>query len=160
MIETLKLWWQDRAPRERILLAIMGALAAGMILWLGVYRPVENGLREAALANLDAAERYGEVARKVTLLKEAGTAAPATSSLPVEQIIGTSAGEAGFTLERVQAQGADRVDVAIASARSTALMTWIAGLGEQGVLVERAMLRPSGGAGTVSAQITFKRSGR
>ena len=25
MIETLKLWWQDRAPRERVLLAIMGA---------------------------------------------------------------------------------------------------------------------------------------
>lgn len=158
MMGNITLWWRGREPRERVLLSIMGALIAGIGLWLGVYRPVEGALRDAALANLEAAERYGEIARKVGLLqsrKEGATPAP---SLPMDQVVGQSAGEVGFTLERVQAQGQDRVEIAIASARSTALMGWIAALEVQGVSVDRAMIRPSGVTGTVSAQITFKRS--
>lgn len=159
MIGTMKSWWQSRAPRERVLLGVMLALFAAIILWLGIYRPVEVALRQAAIDNLAAVERYGEVARKVDLVKAAGSAAKAASSLPVEQIVGQAAGEAGFTLERVQAQGNDRVDLAIASARSTALLGWIAALERQGVTVKRAAITPSGATGTVSAQISFKRAG-
>jgi len=159
MIESMKLWWNGREPRERVLLSIMIALIVLIILWLGIYRPVEAGLRQAALDNLEAAERHADVAHKVELLKRAGKAVRAPSSLPVEQIVGQSAGEAGFTLERVQAQGNDRVDVAIASARSTALLGWISTLEADGVAVERAMISPSGLTGTVSAQLSFRRAG-
>ncbi len=159
MSESLKFWWNARAPRERILLGVMLALIAGIILWLGIYRPVESALREAILANYEAAERHADVVRKVGLLRDDRAPSTASSSLPVEQIVGQSAGEVGFTLERVQAQGADRVDIAIASARSSALMGWIASLEAQGVAVERAMISPSGGTRTVSAQITFIRAG-
>jgi len=158
-METAKLWWQGREPRERILLSIMFALLAGIVLWLGVYRPVEAGLRQAALDNLEASERYSDVVRKVGLLKEGKGPTSQASSLPVEQIVGQSAGEAGFTLERVQAQGNDRVDIAIASARSTALMGWIAALEAKGVSVERVAVSPSGATGTVTAQLSFKRLG-
>lgn len=159
MIESLKLWWGERAPRERVLLTAMFALMAGILLWLGVWRPVDAGLRAAALANLDAAERYADVAYKVDLLKRNADRAGQASGLPVEQIVGQSAGEAGFTLDRVQAAGNDRVSVAIASARSTALMGWIATLEQQGVAIERATLSPSGATGTVSAQLSFRRAG-
>lgn len=159
MMESVVQWWKVREPRERVLLSIMGALIAGIILWLGVYRPVEGALRDAALANLEAAERYGEIARKVDLLRTGGEGVTSAPSLPVEQLVGQSAGEAGFTLERIQAQGQDRVDIAIASARSTALMGWIAALEAQGIGVHRAVIRPSGVTGTVSAQITYKRAG-
>lgn len=160
MIEKLKPWWNDREPRERLLLSIMFALIAGVLLWLGVYRPVEAGLRNAALDNLEASERHADVAYKIDLLRRAGERPKTASSLPVEQIVGQSAGEAGFTLERVQAQGEDRVEVAIASARSTALLGWIAGLEAQGVAVDRVMISPSGATGTVSAQLGFRRAGR
>ncbi|MGE4432071.1 MAG: type II secretion system protein GspM [Sphingobium sp.] len=160
MMETFKLWWNARAPRERVLLAVMIALLAIVIAWLGVYRPMENGLRGAALANQEAADRYADMARKVEWLKGAEKrAAGSSSTLPVEQIIGQSAGEAGFTLDRVQAQGSDRVDIAIASARSTALLGWIQVLEGQGMAVDKAMITPSGTTGTVSAQISFRRSG-
>jgi len=159
MIAEIKSWWQSRAPRERILLGIMFALVAIVILWLGIYRPVEGALRKAALDNLAAVERHADVLRKVDLIKAAGSAGKAASSVPVEQIVGQGAGEAGFTLERVQAQGNDRVDLAIASARSTALLGWIAALEAQGVTVDRATISPSGATGTVTAQITFKRAG-
>lgn len=158
MMESLRQWWSGRTAREHILLIVMGAMFALVILWLGVYRPVESALREAALANMEAAQRHGAVMRKLDFIKQAGAAASA-SSLPVEQIVGQSAGEAGFTLDRVQAQGNDRVELAIGSARSTALMAWIVSLEAQGVVVEKAMISPSGGTGTVSAQITYKRAG-
>lgn len=159
MMESVVQWWKGREPRERVLLSVMGVLIAGIILWLGVYRPVEGALRDAALANLEAAERYGEVARKVDLLRAGREGATSAPALPVEQLVGQSAGEAGFTLERIQAQGQDRVEIAIASARSTALMGWIAALEAQGIGVDRAVIRPSGVTGTVSAQIIYKRAG-
>lgn len=159
MIDPFKSWWQTREPRERVLLSIMFVLLAAVVFWLGIYRPVENGLRQAALDNLEAAQRYASVARKVELLETANSPGAAASSLPVEQIVGQSAGEAGFTLERVQGQGNDRVDVAIASARATALLGWIAGLEAGGVVVERATIGPSGATGTVTAQLSFRRAG-
>ena len=73
---------------------------------------------------------------------------------------GQSAGEAGFTLDRVQAQGRDRVDITIATARPTALLGWIAALEGQGIAVDKALLSPSGATGTVSAQLGFARAGK
>lgn len=160
MMQTLKFWWNGRTSRERLLLTILLGLSAAVIGWLGVYRPVEAGVRRAAIANLEAAQRYADVANKIDWLKKTGAAArPVSSSLPIDQIVGQSAGEAGFTLDRVQAQGRDRVDIAIASARSTALLGWIAALEAQGVAVDRARIAPSGTTGTISAQLGFRRTG-
>jgi len=159
MMQAVKLWWQGREPRERVLLGIMFILLGAVILWLAVYRPVEGALRQSALENLEASERYADVIRKVELLQNGKASVGQPSSLPVEQIVGQSAGEAGFTLERVQLQGNDRVDIAIASARPTALMGWIAALEAKGVSVERATISPSGATGTVTAQLSFRRAG-
>jgi len=161
MTESLKHWWNGRAPRERLLLAIMLALLAAVAGWLGVLRPLESGLRGAMRANAEAAERHADVARKVDWLKGGqDRAARAPSSLPVDQIVGQSAGEAGFTLDRVQAQGRDRVDITIATARPTALLGWIAALEGQGIAVDKALISPSGATGTVSAQLGFRRAGK
>jgi len=161
MTESLRHWWNGRAPRERLLLAIMLALLAAVAGWLGVLRPLESGLRGAMRANAEAAERYADVARKVDWLKGGqDSAARAPSSLPVDQIVGQSAGEAGFTLDRVQAQGRDRVDITIAIARPTALLGWIAALEGQGIAVDKALLSPSGATGMVSAQLGFRRAGK
>lgn len=158
MMHNLKLWWNARAPREQVLLGVMIALLVVVIGWLGIYRPMDNGVRRAALANAEAAERHGDMARKVEWLRGAEKRAGSASALPVDQIVGQSAGEAGFTLDRVQAQGDDRVDIAIASARSTALLGWIQALEGQGMAVDKAMIAPSGTTGTVSAQIRFRRA--
>jgi len=161
MTESFRHWWNGRAPRERLLLAIMLALLAVVVGWLGVVRPLESGLRGAVRANVEASERHADVARKVDWLKQGeGRTARAPSSLPVDQIVGQSAGEVGFTLDRVEAQGRDRVDIAIASARSTALLGWIAALEAQGIAIDKALISPSGVTGTVSAQLGFRRVGR
>lgn len=158
MMEELKLWWAGRARREQILLAFMLALLLGVVLWMGVWRPSQSGLRAAALANADAVERHGDILRKTRWLKQGGDrkAAPNATQGAIEPIITQSAAEAGFTPDRVQAQGAERVEITIASARSTALLGWIVALEQQGVVVEKAMITPSGANGTVSAGLTFR----
>lgn len=79
---------------------------------------------------------------------------PAT---PLDQFVGQGAGEAGLTLERAQAQGNDRMDIAIASVRPIALLSWLSQLEAQGVRVETMSARPSPTVGSVSVQAVLVR---
>src|SRR3546814_3627516 len=82
-------------------------------------------------------DRNAAIRAKVTLLKSLPrTTATVDAGVPLEQFIGQSAGEAGLTLERAQAQGADRIDMAMASVRPVALLSWLAALEGQGIRVE------------------------
>src|SRR3546814_14080893 len=73
-------------------------------------------------------------------------------AVPLEQFVGQSAAEAGLSLERAQAQGDDRIDIAIGSVRPIALFSWLAALEGQGVRVDNMSARPSPTAGSVSVQ--------
>lgn len=157
MIASFNIWWAERNPRERVLVAVAGALLALVILWLGIARPVESGIRSAVEAHDIALDRNAAIRSRVAVLKDLPRA-PATGSLgPIDQFVGQSAGEAGFTLERSQPQGMGRVDIAIASARPRALFGWLAALEGQGLSVETLVVQPSPAGGTVSVQATLKR---
>ena len=144
----------ERSRRERWLLAIMTALFALVILWFGMIDPVERGLTDAKRAQSEALYRNAAIAMKVRALKQVPRGAAPIGDLA--QRITQSAGEAGFTLERAQPQGAGRVDIAIAAARPTALFGWIAALEGQGVIVESLSVRPAPVGGSVSAQALLK----
>ena len=77
--------------------------------------------------------------------------------MPLDQFVGQSAGEAGLTLERAQAQGNDRMDIAIASVRPIALFSWLSTLEGQGVRVVTMSARPSPTAGSISVQAVLER---
>ncbi|KEY98040.1 type II secretory protein PulM, partial [Sphingomonas sp. BHC-A] len=122
MMERLQALWGERSPREQWMLGVMSALLAVVILWLGVARPLDAAQRSAGDALREATDRNAAIRAKVTLLKSLPrTTATVDAGVPLEQFIGQSAGEAGLTLERAQAQGADRIDMAMASVRPVAL---------------------------------------
>src|SRR3546814_9407166 len=90
------------------MLGVMSALLAVVILWLGVARPLDAAQRSAGDALREATDRNAAIRAKVTLLKSLPrTTATVDAGVPLEQFIGQSAGEAGLTLERAQAQGAE-----------------------------------------------------
>ncbi|WP_327753540.1 type II secretion system protein M [Sphingobium sp. SJ10-10] len=160
MMERLKLLWDERSPREQWMLGLMFGLLAVVILWLGVFRPLDAAQRSARDALREATDRNAVIRAKVKLLKSLPRAAGiADTGVPLDQFIGQSAGEAGLTLERAQAQGADRLDMAIASVRPVALFSWLAALEAQGVRVETMSARPSPTAGSVSVQAVLVRGG-
>lgn len=160
MMARIRSYWLERSPREQVMLGVMGALLAVVILWLGIARPVESALHDARERHGEAIDRNAAIRVKVKALDNLPRGQGSAPSGALDQMIGQSAGEAGFTLERVQPQGPGRVDIAIASARPTALFGWIAGLEAQGVTVETLTAQPAAVAGTVSVQAVLKARGQ
>lgn len=154
---SFKNWWVGLSKREQALMGVMFALLAVVVLWLGIIRPIEGALVASRERHAVALDRNAAVVAKVALLKSGGGKSGARSlGAPLVQVIGQSAGEAGFTLDRNTAQGDSRTDIAIASARPTALFAWIAALEGRGISVETLTVQPSGTSGTVSVQAVLK----
>lgn len=160
MIDQMKSWWGERSPREQWMLGLMFALLALVILWLAVLRPLEATRRSRREALAEATDRNAAIRAKVKALKalppSGGTG---LSAVPIDQQVSQSAGEAGLTLERAQAQGSDRIDIGMTSVRPVALFSWLAVLEAQGLRVETMSARPSATGGSVSVQAVLVRGG-
>ncbi|WP_261934558.1 type II secretion system protein M [Sphingomonas bisphenolicum] len=158
MMERLGTYWAERSTREQWMLGVMFALLAVVILWFGVAMPLDRAQRSARDTLNEATDRNAAVRVAVKQLKALPRNAVVTGPVaPVDQFVSQSAGEAGLTLERAQAQGGDRIDIAIASVRPVALFSWLAALEAQGIRVDTMSARPSPTAGSVSVQAVLVR---
>lgn len=134
-------WWRGRSLREQRLLLVMGALLAVTILWLGIYRPIQNGLSAARERHQQAVIRLGEVRTEAAALRTLGRAGAARLPGPLAAVVMQSAAEAGFGNATVAPQGDARVSISIPSGRSAPLLRWIGSLEAGGVIVERLSAR-------------------
>lgn len=156
MIEGFSQWWRGRSRREQRLLLILFALAAIVLAWLLVVRPLGDSLAAAK-------ERHGAA---VIALAEARTNAAAIGSLergrpaatagPVEQIAVQSASAAGFQLSRIQAEGAGKVSLAIEAARPQALFAWVSEMETSRSLIVDSLTANANSDRTLSVQITLR----
>lgn len=152
-------WWSGRSPRERWLLLAMFALLGVMILWLGIVRPIGDGLQRARQRHQAAVIAHGEVLAKRDALRTLLKTRPAPLDAPLETVVRESAGEAGFSFASLNAENADRLTLTIANARPQALFGWLAGLEARGVLVERLAVRDNPDP-TLNVDLTLKTGGR
>ncbi|HUD95083.1 type II secretion system protein M [Sphingobium sp.] len=158
MMERIATYWAERSVREQYMLGVMFALLAGVILWFGIAMPLDRAQNSAREALIEATDRNAAIRSAVKQLKSLPrTPTSSGPAVPLDQFVGQGAGEAGLTLERAQAQGNDRMDIAIASVRPIALFSWLAQLEAQGVRVETMSARPSPTAGSVSVQAVLVR---
>ena len=157
MMDAVKTMWGERSPREQWMLGVMFALLAVVLLWLGAMG-LAGAQRSARDALLTATDRNAAMRAKVKLLKTLPRGVTGGSaSVGIDQLVSQSAGEAGLTLERAEAQGGARIEIAMASVRPVALFSWLAALEAQGVRVETMSARPSPTAGSVSVQAVLVR---
>lgn len=158
MMDAVKTMWGERSPREQWMLGVMFALLAVVVLWLGVLYPLAAAQQSAREALVEATDRNAAIRAKVKLLKTLPRSmATASATVAIDQLVSQSAGEAGLTLERAEAQGAARIEIAMASVRPVALFSWLAALEAQGVRVDTMSARPSPTAGSVSVQAVLVR---
>ena len=157
MMDAVKTMWGERSPREQWMLGVMFALLAVVLLWLGVVGPLASAQRSAREGLLAATDRNAAMRAKVKLLKTLPRGVATSSGMAIDQLVSQSAGEAGLTLERAEAQGSARIEIAMASVRPVALFSWLAALEAQGVRVETMSARPSPTAGSVSVQAVLVR---
>lgn len=131
MMALLAPWWRDRSLRERWLLALMLALLAGLVVWLGLLRPLA-GARAAAVA--DASAAHARLA-EAEALAAAIRARPGASAAPLLDLINRRLSEAGLQASRLEAQGAGQAVLEIAAINGRLLIGWASALERRDGLV-------------------------
>src|SRR5690606_27447167 len=100
MMQGMLVWWRNHSSGERRLMAALGIIALVIFLWLGVLRPVAGALERGWERQGAALDRYASVRAKVAELRRRPSKRAAADRVPMAQLIGQSAAEAGFTLDR------------------------------------------------------------
>lgn len=155
----MKAWWRSRTLREQRLLLAMAGLAALVLAWVSVLRPLSDALSAAR-------ERYGaaviaqaEASSQAAALQAAQTGRPAvlmTGSLDI--MLNQSATEAGIPVQRVEPEGPNRSTVVIGAVRPQALFGWVRQMEGRGLVVER-MNATANSDQTIAVQATFRAGG-
>ena len=144
-------WWEARSERERWLVGVMLVLAAILLSWLLVVRPLSDALDAAKARHGDAAVALAQARARA---RPASSSSPAASG-PVDAIIARTAAGAGFPGARIAAQGPGRASVSIDAARPQALFGWIAQMEQAGLVVERLRAQANPDR-TISAEMALR----
>ena len=115
-------WWDQRSPRERVLLVGMLAVAAGYLLFAGVARPL-LAARADALASIT---RSDMALARLAALPE-GAVPAAASDLPVTALVTETATEFGMAIRRIEPE-ADGARLTIDDADFGDVLRWIEAL--------------------------------
>jgi len=158
MSARLKALWLARTPRERWLLGVMFALAALVLAWFLVLRPLGDMLSAARERHGNAVAALAEARSQAEAIAALERRRPGDTAQPAETAVAAAASQAGFQLSALQAEGPGRVSLAIGAARPQALFGWIAALEEGGYVVER-LSATSNPDRTLSTQILLRRRG-
>ena len=151
-----KIWWGERSLREQRMLIGLGALLAVMILWLGIVRPLDNALAEARARHGRAALALADAKVQAATIRGLERVRPPALPAPIQVYVGALAGEAGFTLAKVEPESGDQVHVAINAARAPALLAWVNDLEQRrGLVVDRFSARANSDA-TVAADFSVR----
>lgn len=155
MTAQLQSWFRARSLREQRLLLVMMALLALTIVWAGIILPVTDALSSARTRHDAAVVVLAETEARVHDVRALERDRPAPLGAPLDTVIRDSANSAGFALASVTRVGDNGVQIAIASARPGALMAWISGLEDDGILVDTLTLTDNGDK-TVAAQASLR----
>ncbi|MBV9884777.1 MAG: type II secretion system protein M [Sphingomonadaceae bacterium] len=146
----MRLWWDARSARERWLVGIMLLLAAILLVWLIVVRPLSDALDAVRMRHGAAAVALAEARARVAPASSGGRAAAG----PVDAIAAGSAAAAGFPNARIAARGPGRASASLDAARPQALFGWIAQMEQAGLVVEQLRVQANADR-TVSAEMVL-----
>ena len=155
----MKDWFEMLQPRERVVIALGGAIAVLILVWSFAWMP----LRSANL-NLDTAvaEKYGLLADVSRLQPSGAPPAPAATSAESLVLIVDQTHRAhglGGTLSRNQPDGENGIRVAFQRVPFTQLVSWLGDLRQgHGIVVVTANLDGTQQPGLVNATLVLRRS--
>lgn len=159
MFKALGEMWQARAPREQMLLAVLGMLLAGLGYWLLVFSPSRAAAQAAQARFVAASQSLLEVEAGVAALSGTAAAPARANGGSLRAELARTAEAAGLKITRLQPDNDGAVAVWLEPAPVGALFGWMAGLSqEQGIVVKRLTLA-KGEAGLAQAQIAFSPPG-
>ena len=127
----MRSWWQNMAPRERLLIAIAGILTAIVVAWQFVYVPTMRANAEAQ-ANLDEADRTLSQIQENYIFQRAQGAASASatqaSSRNIEDFkaaVTGAAGDIGLAIARLQGNDTNSVRLVFENSDPRLVFLWL-----------------------------------
>jgi len=124
-------WWQNMAPRERLLIAIAGVLTLLIVGWQFVFVPTVSARAEAR-ANLDQADRTLAEIQESYVFKRARGAASAVDAQSsignIEQFkaaVTGSAGDMGLAIARLQGNDTTSVRLVFENSDPRMIFLWL-----------------------------------
>lgn len=153
----MRAWYSKLADRERRFVNL-GAIAAGVLVLLGVVLPLNRGI---SLARQRVATKQVDLAfiqQATPELQAAGPAASASGASLVV-LIDSSARESGLgkSLSSSEPTGDGGLRIRLERAPFDGLVAWLARISQQhGVRVETAEIEQAGEAGLVNASLVLK----
>lgn len=152
-LTSVRIWWHDRAPREQVLLCVMGAI---LVVWLGV-NAVWQPLRAARVSLSDQIARHERAL--AVLASDPVPALPAmvNDGRPLNGIITDTTTAFQLTIRRLEPDG-PRIRVTLDEASFDAVILWLeAVIRDQGLRVSQIDLTRRPAPGVVSATLTLER---
>lgn len=146
-ISTGPLWqrWRQLAGRERLALSSLALVLLALLLYGGLWLPVERSRAEALAYFQQQRELQAYLqarAPEVRVLNGDTSARPASTDL--QQLVTTAAERQGLAIERLDAEGEGGVQVSLQPAQFAALLAWFDVLQKQGIRIEEAGLERHG----------------
>ena len=137
MRQSISNWWSVRTLREQRLVQAMLVLAALLLVWLLLIRPMGNALEAARMRHGNAVDALADARSRTpaVISRRPGIVAP----VPVDSFVSRSATEAGFGDARIAGRGPRAATIFIPNARPPAFFAWIRQLEQSGL--EIASLR-------------------
>jgi type II secretory pathway component PulM len=153
MFSSFQQFWQERDPREQVLLAVMGVLVALVIFWQFILNPVFSAQSDARADLLRAERDYTTVARTLPTLSSGGRAAV---TRPFSQAVFIETARArGINPSRVQPDGRESLTVWIETQDTQALYGLLNDvIVKNGAVLSRASIATSVNQ-NLTAQLTF-----
>ena len=154
--------WQSRAPRERMIIALLAVIVLGLLyVWLLVSASrARPPLRASVLALRADAARLGQQASELERLR--ALPPPAASQTDLRTLIQAQAGSAGLAsaLVRIDAPEPNRVQVVFGAVAFPDWLAWVATLHAQNIRLETCRIEALSRPGLVSATASFVRPAR
>ena len=154
--------WQSRAPRERMIIAVLAVIVLGLLyVWLLVSASRARPPLRASVLSLRAdAARLGQQASELERLR--AVPPPAASQTDLRTLIQALAGSAGLAsaLVRLDAPEPNRVQVVFGAVAFPDWLAWVASLHAQNIRLETCRIEALSRPGLVSATASFVRPAR
>jgi general secretion pathway protein M len=157
-------WWEQLAPRERIMVSVCGAFIIAALIWTMIVRPVYSGnaqLKEAVATKQAQLANLQELASRITPASQGRPTTRQGRNDSIVVVIDQTTRErslAGY-LKRNQPEGNSGVRLRFEGAPFDALVDWLGELNQVYGLVTVSASFDEAGPGRVNCSIELKRPG-
>ena len=158
----MRSFWAGLSDRERVLIAVAGALAAMLALILLIIRPLNGWRADQASAAARSESVYVLVSEAAAASGAVVAQGPArNASIPIRNAVSQTAAQSGVNLNSYNVRPDGSVEANAAATDPAALFTWLGVLtADYGVSVDYAdIAREQVDPALVRAQLTFSRPG-